>query len=400
MPRDTRVDLIKQLQAKRQGRLLVVYVTSTRLGHEVQIADDAFRRIFDHLEAASETAKGGVDLFIHSNGGSGTVPWRIVNLIRQYAKTFAVLVPHHAFSAATLIALGADEIVMHRMGNLGPIDPSVANIFNPANPLSPGQLAPISVEDVSAFFKLVKDEVGINHEDELIQALAALTEKVHPLALGNVQRSHHQARMMARKLLKLHMVKDAEEHEISQLIENLKSNLFYHGHPINRKEAKDDLKLKVVDAPPDLEALMWKLYLEYEAELRLNEAFNPIHELELKLQAQGQAPGQGPVTTQQILIQMQQLAANGLGLGGQFTEQQLVNIAAAMVPWVQGGGGATAPGRRATLDPIPGVVIESVAMKDVYKTDLRVERAQINTPAGPQDGIKQEVLWQRWERET
>jgi len=286
------------------------------------------------------------------------------------------------------------------MGNLGPIDPSVANIFNPANPLSPGQLAPISVEDVSAFFKLVKDEVGINHEDELIQALAALTEKVHPLALGNVQRSHHQARMMARKLLKLHMVKDAEEHEISQLIENLKSNLFYHGHPINRKEAKDDLKLKVVDAPPDLEALMWKLYLEYEAELRLNEAFNPIHELELKLQAQGQAPGQGPVTTQQILIQMQQLAANGLGLGGQFTEQQLVNIAAAMVPWVQGGGGATAPGRRATLDPIPGVVIESVAMKDVYKTDLRVERAQINTPAGPQDGIKQEVLWQRWERET
>src|ERR1700737_4367262 len=37
--------------------------------------------------------KDGVELFIHSNGGSGTVPWRVVDLVRQYAKSFAVLVP-------------------------------------------------------------------------------------------------------------------------------------------------------------------------------------------------------------------------------------------------------------------------------------------------------------------
>src|ERR1019366_2325020 len=168
MPRPIRKSLIEKLQAARDNRLLIAYVTSTRSGHEIQIADDAFRIIFDHLEAAKEQAANGVDLFIHSNGGSGTVPWRIVSLIRQYTKKLAVLVPHRAFSAATLIALGADEIVMHKMGCLGPIDPSVANIFNPPHPSSPGQLAPISVEDVTAFFKFVKDEVGITHEDELV----------------------------------------------------------------------------------------------------------------------------------------------------------------------------------------------------------------------------------------
>ena len=57
---------------------------------------------------------------------------------------------------------------------------------------------PISVEDVTAFFKLVKEEVGITHEDELVQAFISMTDKVHPLALGNVQRSHNQSRLMAR----------------------------------------------------------------------------------------------------------------------------------------------------------------------------------------------------------
>lgn len=177
MPRQARKERIEKLQAARNNRLLIAYITSTRSGHEIQIADDAFRLMFEHLEQGKDLAKNGVDLFIHSNGGSGTVPWRIVSLVRQYTKSLAVLVPHRAFSAATLIALGANEIVMHKMGCLGPIDPSVSNIFNPPHPGAPGQVAPISVEDVTAFFKLVKEEVGITHEDELVQALVALTGK-------------------------------------------------------------------------------------------------------------------------------------------------------------------------------------------------------------------------------
>jgi len=393
VPRSTRKGLIEELQTARSDRLIIAYITSTRTGHELQIADDAFRIIYDHLEADRDRARNGVDLFIHSNGGSGTVPWRIVSLIRQYTEKFAVLVPHRAFSAATLIALGADEIVMHKMGCLGPIDPSVANIFNPQNPLTPGQPAPISVEDVTAFFKLVKDEVGITHEDELIQALNSLTEKIHPLALGNVQRHHNQSRMMARKLLRLHMSSDNEELEIERLIDTLKSNLFFHGHPINRTEAKADLKLKVVVPPDKVESLMWQLYLEYESDLKFNEPFNPVREMNLKSPTPARLP---PLTTERILKQIQELAKHGLGLGAGIPEEALVKLAAAMIPFVDGS--ATAD-RKVILDPIAGVYIESVARADVFKTDLAIERTTINTPGGPQDALKQEVLWQRWERE-
>lgn len=391
MSRNTRRGLIEKLQAARGNRLMIVYVTSTRPGHEIQIGDDAFRLIYEHLEAGRTLAENGIDLFIHSNGGSGTVPWRIISLIRQYSTDVAVLVPHHAFSAATLIALGASKIVMHKMGCLGPIDPSVANIFNPPNPLNPGQLAAISVEDVTAFFKFVKDDVGITHEDELVQALTALTEKIHPLAIGNVQRQNNQSRMIARKLLLLHMT-ESEQHEIETLIDNLKSNLFFHGHPINREEAKKDLKLKV-DLPTDgVESLMWDLYLEYEKDLCLNEPFNIARELELKAGPQQPAT---PLTTPQIVQQMKQLAAAGIGLPA-VSEEQFVKLAAAMVSVVSG----TAPQKvKIVLDSIPGAYVESLARAHVFKTDLRVERATATLPSGPQDVIKQEILWQRWEEE-
>ena len=394
MARAERVPHIQAIQEKRGNRLVITYITSTRTGHDVQIADDAVPLFFEHLEANSALAKNGVDLFIHSNGGSGTAPWRIVSLIRQYTKEFSVLVPHRAFSAATLIALGADDIVMHKMGCLGPIDPSVANAFNPPNPQSPGQQVPISVEDVTAFFKLVKEEVGITHEDELVQAFIAMTDKVHPLALGNVQRSHSQSRLMASKLLKLHM-DESLEHEIVQLIDNLKSNLFFHGHPINRDEARKDLKLKVSDPSPELEPLMWKLYSRYDNDLRLSEPFNAGHEMDLKNLAPKEPK---TITTEAILQQMQQLAKAGIGLGAPgVSEEQLVKLAAAMVPFVSG---EFAPSRKTTLDPILGACIESVAHTDVFKTDLRVERSTITTPNGPQEAIKQEVTWQRWEKES
>jgi hypothetical protein len=385
--------LISELQAKRGGRLCLSYITSTRQGHEIQIADDVLRLMYGHLEAGAEAAKKGVDLFLHSNGGSGTTPWRIVSLIREYTKNLAILVPDRAFSAATLIALGADDIVMHKMGCLGPIDPSVANIFNPPHPHNPGHPAPISVEDVTAFFSLIREELGITHDDELIQAVIALTEKIHPLALGNVQRSHNQARMMARKLLKLHMPNEADESEIIRIIDTLKSNLFFHGHPINRDEAKVDLKLKVSKPPEGVGSLMRNLYMEYEKAMRLKEPFNPLHEMEVRAPAK---PVKAPPTTEQIVQQLVQMAQKGLALGSGLSEEQLVKFAVAMIPHV---GGPNAPDTKLKLEGILGAYVESQARTDVFKTDLRIERISMVTPVGPQEVIKTEVLWQRWEQE-
>ena len=63
-----------------------------------------------------------MDLLLVSNGGDPVVSWRIISLLRERFKKVGVLLPYQAYSAATLVALGADDIVMHPFSNLGPVE--------------------------------------------------------------------------------------------------------------------------------------------------------------------------------------------------------------------------------------------------------------------------------------
>jgi len=276
MAKAERIALIKQIEAHRKSKV-ITYITSTRPNSEVQMAIDCIRKFYEHLIfiKQEDREKITIDLLIVSNGGDGTVPWRLVTLLREYSKEFNVLIPYRAFSAATLTALGADKIYMHPMGMLGPTDPTVANPFNPDDPKNPQQKIGISVEDVTSYIALIREDAGIQHEDELIQAFKILAEKVHPLALGNVKRSLSHSNMMAQKLLSLHMNKATDQHHIDEIAENLTSKLYYHGHPINRKEAKQIGLKNISDPDEKLEQLMWNLYSEYEKEIKSDEPFDP-----------------------------------------------------------------------------------------------------------------------------
>ena len=280
MAKKERIKLIKEIEKLRNSKVLT-YITSTRQNQEVQMSIDTIRKFYEHLKVIPDKDRGKIkiDLLIVSNGGDGTVPWRLVTLIREFASEFCVLIPYRAFSAATLTALGADKIFMHPMGMLGPTDPTVANAFNPDDPKNPQRKLGISVEDVTAYISLIKEDAGITHEDELIQAINILADKIHPLSLGNVKRSLSQSKMMAQKLLSLHMSKAKDQHSIDEIVENLTSKLYYHGHPINRKEAKEQIGLKNIEyADINLEKLMWELYLQYENELKSEEPFDPLIE--------------------------------------------------------------------------------------------------------------------------
>jgi hypothetical protein len=262
--------LIEKIETERKS-LVVTYITSTRPGMEVEMAMDCIRKIYDHIRDNRD--RKSIDLYLMSNGGDGTVPWRLVTLIREFTDKFSVIIPYRAFSAATLTALGADEIVMHPMGTLGPTDPTVGNAFNPKD--EQGRPLGISVEDVTAYLALIKEDVGIHHEDELVLAFNHLADKVHPLALGNVKRSLSQSRMMATKLLEQRssIIKDQK---VEEIVDNLTSKLYYHGHPINRKEAKNQIGLTNVKEPDsNLEKMIWDLYLDYESDMLLNEPLVP-----------------------------------------------------------------------------------------------------------------------------
>ena len=75
------------------------------------------------MEAVSNIEEDELDLIIHSPGGSAEAAESIVEYLRQRFSHIRVVVPLAAMSAATMIALSADEIVMGQHSQLGPIDP-------------------------------------------------------------------------------------------------------------------------------------------------------------------------------------------------------------------------------------------------------------------------------------
>lgn len=155
MNRDQRLDIIGQIETKRNSRI-VVYITGDRPNLSSKIATDAFPLFHKHLTNIGIQDK--IDLFIYSTGGITMAGYALVNLFREFCSNFSVIIPFKALSTATLIALGANEIIMTKMGQLSPIDPSVEHPLGPSVPI-PGQqqlTVPVNVEDINAFVELAR----------------------------------------------------------------------------------------------------------------------------------------------------------------------------------------------------------------------------------------------------
>jgi len=262
-----RKNLIAGLEEKLNGRVLTL-VTGDRQGMETRIAPDILPLVSEHLFHIGTTEN--LALFLYTPGGDSIAGWGLVNLIRQYCSRIKVLVPFRALSCGTLIALGADEILMGRHGLLSPVDPSVASPFNPPAPGSeqPGRvsLLPVSVEDMIGFLDLARKEIGLKADDSMVEVLNILANKVHPLALGAVYRAREQNSSLARRLLLKH---SNDEAKINRIVAQLTQELPTHSYLIGRAEALDEIGLDVVEPPDEVDQLMWELYKEYEDWLRL-----------------------------------------------------------------------------------------------------------------------------------
>jgi hypothetical protein len=270
----TCTEIIQKIEALRKSRV-IAYITSDRNPPvNAQIHPDTIPYFYEQLKGIGKVSK--IDLYIYSLGGDIMAPWRLVNLIREYCDKFSVLIPYKAHSAATLIALGADEIVMCPLGELSPIDPSIGTPFNPPHPDNPNeQKVPIGVEDVFGYINLAKDKMGIKNPSDMVRVLDKLVERIHPLAIGGIYRSHALIRLLAKNLLSLHMKGKEDGSKADKMADYLAEKLYYHSYLISRAEAPQ-LGLKVINPDSDLENLMWDLFVAYKQELNLGEPFDPI----------------------------------------------------------------------------------------------------------------------------
>ena len=192
-----RRELYEQLQSKRQHPL-ITYITSLRPGMSGSMAGDAIRPFIDQLNLIPKEQKE-VDFLIVSNGGDPITSLRIMSLLRERFDKVSVLLPYVAYSAATVLSLGADEIVMHPYSNLGPVDPQLT--VSHMDDTGKQERFQFSSEDLVNYIDFIRHDVGITDQAHLIASVQPLIKDVGSLAIGSAKRGQMLSIALSEKLL-------------------------------------------------------------------------------------------------------------------------------------------------------------------------------------------------------
>ncbi len=266
--------LIPQYEEKEK-RKLIVYVA--KIGNQKSaINPDDIAPIGSML--ANCGCVENLDLMIHSPGGSGVTAEKIVEMCRSYTtKEFRVIVPNMAKSAATIISLGADKIVMGYCSELGPIDAQkFINIGGITQQLSAQSF--ISARD-NLIEKLNEAKAKGEEYIGYLQQLSSST--VEPAFIEECKRELNFSIDLVKKWLPQYMLKlknpelttEQLERKAVTIAENLSSAdvRFAHGRMIGPKECESlGLNISILQKEDSSWNLLWEIYLRAEIFLMIN----------------------------------------------------------------------------------------------------------------------------------
>jgi len=163
----------------------------------------------------------------------------MVNLLRRYAKHLTVLAPLECQSAATMLALGADRILMGPLAHLSAVDTSLTHDLSPID--RDNDRVSVSNDELLRVIRLWTEQA----KDSTANPYQALFPYVHPLVIGAVDRSSALSTRICEEILSYHMEDKARAHEISTI---LNSGYPSHSYPITLREAsRIGLKVEPMD---------------------------------------------------------------------------------------------------------------------------------------------------------
>jgi hypothetical protein len=258
---DEELKLLTELQDIRKSKILVFIV-----GDGVQIREDIPYQIYLLLRDLGKNER--IDMVLNSRGGQTEVPAKLVPLIRNYCDHFGVIIPFRAHSAATHIALGANEIIMGPMSELSPVDPSRTHPLLPKD--KDGNPIPISVQDLKHVVDLLKREgpEETYTPEALATIFSTMFEYVHPLAMGAIEQSYALAKLISTKLLATHMDPATEGGKIEHIANELSDGFKSHRYQIGWREA-ENLGLPITYDEGEVYQKAWQLFELFNSKLNV-----------------------------------------------------------------------------------------------------------------------------------
>jgi Serine dehydrogenase proteinase len=190
-----------------------------------------------------------LSIFVKSDGGSGQASLRMVNLLRQYVKHLTVLTPLECQSAATMLALGADRILMGPLAQLSPVDTSLTHDLSPID--RDNDRVSVSNDELLRVVRLWTEQA----KDSTSNPYESLFSYVHPLVIGAVDRSSALSTRICEEILSYHM---DDKERASEISNNLNAGYPSHNYPITLREAKR-IGLNVEAMDDEINALLFEL---------------------------------------------------------------------------------------------------------------------------------------------
>lgn len=234
--------LIAQLSEILGGKL-IAYWNNPR----GSVCHDDVVALYELLETIGRQEK--IYLFIKSSGGNGQSALLLVNLLRQYCDQIIALVPLECASAATMIALGANEIQMGPMAYLTPVDTSLTHSLSPLD--RDNDRVSVSLDELTRVVRLWQAQNAAAKDNPYQE----LFKYVHPLVIGAVDRAESLSIMLCKELLSYHI---DDEKITEQIAHTLNSRYPSHSYPILFGEAKR-IGLKVTHLPAKINSLLLEL---------------------------------------------------------------------------------------------------------------------------------------------
>lgn len=232
-------EIIRQIERLIDGRFMAYWnSTNGSVCHNDVLA-------LDQLLHTQKKTKN-LYLFIKSDGGTGRASLRMVHLLRQHCDRLLALIPLNCESAATMLALGADEIHMGPVAFLTAVDTFITHDLCPVD--KDNDRVRIGTNELERVLKLWEKEAKTGSGN----AYETIYKYIHPVVVAAVDRAGSLSRMLCDEILRYHMADGKKRARIS---EELNSNYPAHGYPIVLPQAKR-IGLNALPLDPKLERLL------------------------------------------------------------------------------------------------------------------------------------------------
>ncbi len=195
-------------------------------------------------------------MLVASPGGDGETAVRLVRAAQARCRQLTVIVPDHAKSAATLLALGAHSILMGPTSDLGPVDPQFQ--------MKDGSLA--SAKDIIAAVEAA--EVAVQQRPDTYPLHAAMLSDMTELMVQQARSALERTGDLMIEALRSNP--DRSDDEVNSLREALEKPLITlpksHAAIFSGRDAAA-AGLPVVEADPGGEQwqAIWRLWTKYFA---------------------------------------------------------------------------------------------------------------------------------------